>query len=548
MKVANVVKIFPIPLIMCVTLVMTGGFFDYSVALTGALIVICLLIMLIKGEAFYQRDKSWIFLIPFLIMCIATVVSFWAIDYMDNLMGIMRIGVICLWMWLVRCRDNTEILLAKKIIPFIGCFDVLIAVLSLGIPKAAVCFWENNRMSGFFQYANTNGLFLAVGIIILIYYGKEYKKKAYCFAQIILLVAGLLLTGSRSILLLLLGWGIWYAIKTAEFRKPFLTATGAFVLFGGLFVAVTGNTTNVGRIFSIFTSNSTLWGRLLYYRDAILLLIDKFFGLGRMGYAYSQGSFQSGVYHIKFVHNDILQLALDYGVISLVLLVIFLAWQLWRGKQSRTDKELLVFVCVASLADFHFQYIFILLMACLFLDYGECVKEKKAQLKENYFILPIYLLVFVYVWIGTGAAKMGNYEMALSLLPDYSSAQEKKILSCMGTIESYEEASRLIQKNSYNIIAYIGRGSFYASQLHIKECIGDLDKMLELDPYNVDYYKQYETLLENYIALCENQDIEEADKELAQERMAALPIQLEKMKDRTSWLAYKIKDKPEFSY
>lgn len=551
----KVSKIKSMPLLficMCVALFMTGGFFDNSVAVIGVSIIGCLFVMLIKGENFYGRDKRIVFLIPTALVCIAVLVSFWAVDYMENFMGVMRLGVICLWMYLVRSRGEEEIAFVKRMIPVLGCVTIGISFISLFIPKLEPYFWENSRMSGFFQYANTNGLFFAIGIIILIYQLKEQKKPVYDIAQMIVLMIGLLLSGSRSVLLLLLIWGVWYAIRVAEFRKPFFIGGGAVLLLGGIYVAVTGNTANIGRIFTIFTSNSTLWGRFLYYRDAILLICKKFFGLGRLGYYYSQGTFQSGIYHIKFVHNDFLQIALDYGVIAFVLLLLFLVWQIARGKQSRVDKEVLLFLCAASMLDFHFQYLLIVMMACLFLDYGDCIKEKKTQIKENYVVLPVFLIVFLYIGIATGSSKAGNQGLALSMLPDYTNAQEKVLLNTMGTVESYELATRLIEKNPYNLTAYIARGSFYASQLYVEECIADFDKMLELDPYNVEYYVQYEIILENMkeaiLALTEDESAAEADLELLQSRLDSLPAQLEAMQERTSSLAYKIKDLPVFSY
>lgn len=551
----NVKKMSNMPLLlicMSFALIMTGGFFDNSVAFLGLLITTCLFIMLVRGETFYGRDQRKVFLIPTGIMCIAILVSFWAVDYMENFMGVMRIGVICLWMYLVRCRDEKEIVAAKRMIPLLGCLTVGISMISLWIPQLEPYFWENSRMSGFFQYANTNGLFFAIGIMILIYQLKEQRKLVYDIAQMVVLIVGLLLSGSRSVLLLLLVWGVWHAIRTAEFRKPFFIGAGALLLLGGTYVAVTGDMANIGRIFTIFTSNSTLWGRLLYYRDAILLLLQKFFGLGRLGYYYSQGTFQSGIYHIKFVHNDFLQMALDYGVIALGLLLVFLIWQIVRGKQSRMDKELLLFICVASMLDFHCQYLLIIMIACLFLDYGNCVKEKKSQIKENYVMLPVFLVVFLYVGIATGSSKSGNLGLTLSMLPDYTNAQEKVLLNSMGTVESYELATRLIEKNPYNITAYIARGSFYGSQLYVQECIADLDKMLELDPYNVEYYKQYEIMIENMesvLLAVEEKDDDITEKlELLQERKDSLPMQLESMQERTSFLAYKIKDVPVFVY
>lgn len=282
-----------------------------------------------------------------------------------------------------------------------------------------------------------------------------------------------------------------------EFRKGFAIGSCLILGVGGIYVFVTGNVANIGRIFTVFTSNSTLWGRLLYYRDAIVLLTKNFFGLGRLGYYYSQGTFQSGVYRIKFVHNDFLQVALDYGWIALVLVLLFLGWQIVKGTQSRNEKEILIFICAASVVDFHCQYLFIVMILCLFFDYGKCVKEKNIQRKENYIMFPAFFILFLYIGVATGSSKNGNQTLALSMLSDYTGAQEKMILQNAGTIEAYEMANHLIEKNPYNLTGYVIRGYFYGSQLSVKECIEDLNRTLELDPYNISYYEQYEVLLTN---------------------------------------------------
>lgn len=551
----NVSKIKKVPLLllcMCIALVMAGGFFDDSVAIIGVSVVGCLFFMLIKGEAFFGRDKRKIFLIPAVLIGIAVLVSFWAVDYMENFMGVMRLGVICLWMYLVRSRECEEVTFVKKMIPMLGSFTIGISVISLLIPQLTPAFWENSRMSGFFQYANTNGLLFAIGIIILVHDFKNQKKSIVNVVQLVILFSGLLLSGSRSVLLVLVLWGIGYAVRTVEFRKPFIIGSSVFLILGGLYVAITGNTANIGRIFTIFTSNSTLWGRLLYYRDAVLVLCKKFFGLGRLGYYYTQGTFQSGVYRIKFVHNDFLQVALDYGVIALILVLIFLGWQILRGKQGQMEKEVLLFIGAASLLDFHCQYLFVVMLACLFLDYGEVVKEKKTQTKENYVLFPACLVLFLYVGIATGSNRMGNSGLSLSMLPDYTAAQERVLLNSMGTVESYEMATELIEKNPYNLTAYIARGSFYASQICVLECIMDLDKMLELDPYNVEYYKQYEIIMQNMeqsiLAMVEDESAAGEELRLIRDRKTSLKKQLAEVQERTSALAYKIKDVPVFVY
>lgn len=548
MSVKKINNISLLGICMVIALCMDGGFFDSSVAIIGLFIAGSILVLMKKGVNFYGRDKRNIFAIPLVLLGIAGVVSFWAIDYMENLMGVMRLAVICLWMYFVQNQANEERVAVKKMIPLMGCASIGMSMLSFLITDLQPYFLENSRISGFFQYANTNALLFAIGIMILIYQLKEQEKPFYSILQIVVLLAGVFWSGSRSVLLLLMIWGVWYAIRTAEFRKPFFIGSITALLLGAAYVVITGSTANIGRIFTIFTNSSTLWGRLLYYRDAILLLSKKFLGLGRLGYYYSQGTFQSGVYDIKYVHNDFLQLALDYGVIALALVLLFVGWQIIKGKQSQTDKELLVFIGVASLVDFHCQYLFIVMLACLLLDYGDCVKEKKKLTKEKSIVMSGLFIAFLYIGIATGSNRYGNYDLALSMLPNYTPAEENRLLVSMGTEESCVWATELLEKNPYNITAYTVRGAYYGSVLRIRECISDLDQMLELAPYSIDNYRQYEGLLKNMKEAILEMGEEGEALELIQSRIDSLPAQLESMEERTSSLAYKINDLPVFSY
>ena len=543
--------------VLGLTLVLNGGFFDYSVAVSGAAVVLALLVRLCSGQNFYKRDSRKIFLVPLLFLCIALAVSFWAVDAVENLFGALRLFVFCLWMWLLRCSGKEEREKAIGSIPFCGCMMVIVSVCAWILPEMRDGFWENDRLAGFFQYANTSALFLAVGIIILISEKKVLREKvsAWKAVQLIILTVGLLITGSRSVLLLFLAWAFYFAFKNRSFRKPFFLAAGMLALIGIAFVLITGNTQNIGRIFTLFSSNSTLWGRLLYDRDAFFLLAQKGYGLGRMGYYYSQGTFQSGVYHVRFVHNDFLQTALDYGIVALILLIVFLVWQFLYGKQERRSKEILLFLCMAGMVDFHYQYLAMLMVAALFLDYGEGAKESRKDLRENYVLLPLLFVVFAYLGVATGCAKAGRCDIALSMLPDYTYAQEKQMQSTIGTEQSYVLAQQLLQKNEYNIKAYVARGSYYASYFCIEECMADFDRVIELDPYNIDYYKQYDALLqvlEQQISFVENTAENIGDSEEMSEKIRGrreeLPLQLKEMEERTSALAYQIKDVPQFSY
>lgn len=125
----------------------------------------------------------------------------------------------------------------------------------------------------------------------------------------------------------------------------------------------------------------------------------------------------------------------------------------------------------------------------------------------------------------------------------------------MGTPQSYELAEQLLKKNPYNITAYIAKASFLSSQFAIEESVEALDMVRKLDPYNVEYYEQSENILKTMLKGIEDSEflvqelqISEEDKTLLKSKIDALPGELAAMEARTSPLAYKIKDKPEFSY
>ena len=142
--------------------------------------------------------------------------------------------------------------------------------------------------------------------------------------------------------------------------------------------------------------------------------------------------------------------------------------------------------------------------------------------------------------------------MALSLLPDYTNAQEQKMLQSTGMPEGYAIAEKLMERNPYNINATIVMSYYYASQNRVRECVECLDKMLVLDPYNVEYYKQYDQLLQNIqlklVELAGEGKSYEEDLNFIQTRRDYLPVQLAALAQRTSFLAYKIKDEPVFVY
>lgn len=529
-----------------------GGFYDDIVAVIGLLIALSLLYCHVKKYPVYEQIRNGFYQIPYALLCIAFVVTLWSQDKTDNLMGAMRIGVVLLWMYFLRFQTKENRKRVVNCIPWIGVIMVLCALISYPIRQLRGYFWEYDRMSGTMQYANAFGLFLLVGIVLclqeLMIPGSAKKEKLLSLTKQAVLLLGLGLTGSRSTVLLFILVVVYYAIKNRKLRLPLLLGTAGLGVAAFLFYLLTGSDTNLGRIFTLFTQSSTLWGRLLYYRDGCVMLFSRLWGWGYMGYNYAQGLYQTGVYRVRFIHNDFLQIGLDYGLLAMVVLVAYVVWQIIKGKQSVKEKELLALVCLGSLMDFYLQYPAIVMCAALFVDQGESTKKIPGKMrKENYLFLPVIAAVFAYVAVATGSLRAGNVDTALSLLPSYTRAQVA-ILKNTGDVEQVlEKADALLDRNDCVAEAYLMRARAYAYVGDFDKAMEDMDRLLELKPYEIEIYRTYSGMLKTWSEQASyGTELGGYAYTKLQERLEKLPMELSALRGRTSPLAYKINDKPEF--
>lgn len=529
-----------------------GGFYDDIVAVIGLLIALSLLYCHVKKYPVYEQIRNGFYQIPYALLFLAFVVTFWAQDKTDNLMGAMRIGVVLLWMYFLRFQTKENRKRVVNCIPRIGVIMVLCALISYLIPLLRSYFWEYGRMSGTMQYANAFGLFLLVGIVLclqdLMDSGLPKKGRLVSLIEPAILLLGLGLTGSRSTILLFVLVVVYYAIRNRKLRLPLLLGTAGVGVAAFLFYLLTGSDTNLGRIFTLFTQSSTLWGRLLYYRDGCVMLLSRLWGFGYMGYNYVQGLYQTGVYRVRFIHNDFLQIGLDYGLLALVLLVVYVVWQLIKGKQSVKEKEVLALICLGSLLDFHLQYLVIVMCAALFVDQGESTRKIPGKMRrENYLFLPILALLFCYVTLATGSCRKGNVELTASMLPSYTQAQVA-ILKKTGEVEQVlEKADALLKGNDCVAEAYLMRARAYAYIGGFDQAMEDMDSVIRLKPYEIEAYRTYSRMLETWSGQAAGMpQLSEATYTGLRERLEKLPLELLALRERTSPLAYKIKDKPEF--
>ena len=555
-------KNFVLCIIYTVSLLLFGGFYAWNITALGVLVCLGFGSYLHGKKQGFHGASFWIHRIPAGIFLFQIVVTFWAVDKTAHLQGIIQGAVLLIWMRFCFQKEEYERACVLDMIPGLGCCMVIICGACYFLPTLGRLFWRADRLGGFFQYANTCALFFLLGLVILSGKWSEGipdragKDRFIAIFQLLILTVGILLTGSRSILLLTVFWGIYKGIGNRRFRKYFLGILLPLLVFMLMVYFLTGEgTQNITRIFTVFTSSSTLWGRLLYDIDGISMLAAHPMGLGYSGYYYVQHALQTGVYTTRFVHNDFLQMGLDYGIFPMILFAAYIVWQIVWGKQSKKKKELLALIALASLADFHLQYLAISFLAVLCLDPGEKVKRQgRGECLENQIGLLLLAVTFAVLTVPYFAAYRGNYEMTLKFLPCYTDGLVDELKRETDKDKAVELAENILSHNAYLSYAYNVKG--FAAMMD-----GDLEGMMEcqdqvllLERYDIDRYRIYDELLQQYeqqlLQILPQKDGESKEETIRQieAKRENIKAQLLALREITNPIAYRLRDVPQYKW
>lgn len=543
--------LYAIPLIV---LLGFGGYYTWVKCLAGCLISLSLLDTALNGK----KKIAFGMHTPAVVLCIIAITTIWSVDRSRNVEGILTGIVLLGWYMLVNLLEDKKKNELLSVLPYAGVIVVVISVVALtGVVN--VKLWASERLGGIFQYSNTCALFLMLGVIVESW--QINRKKYIHFILLIVNTAGIFLTGSRSIVLALIIWLLYKGFTQKKDRKIYFI----FSVIAVTVIAVLGflhlGLENIARVATVFESSSSVWARILFWKDALILIVKHPLGMGYMGYSYAQEAVKTGVYTTMFVHNELLQICLDYGIIAMVLILAYIVRQIVCGRQSRLAKELLVVIVISSLVDFHMQYFIILMVLCLCLDgdvdlsfYNKISLLRKKQSKNasasTGIILGLFVLIllFAYETVAYGSIYRGNYNLAHRLLPHNTEAMEMIAMNTSDMSEAKEMADRIIKINKYSKDAYQVLEYAAAVEGNAEELIHYGSKVAELSRYDIEQYRQYDQLLGNMIdAISADASRTEELTFLYNER-EELKVRLDKLREHTSPLAYKLTEQPVFVY
>lgn len=523
-----------------------GGFFPWASALVSLVLIILLLLLLRRGLLCVALSA------PFL--AAASVVLFhlggiiWGTDRGMAPVGAVQFLPLPLFVLLLEQLAPERRMDLLRRLPYAASAMVLLSFLLSRIPSLEPWFLVAGRQAGFFQYPNTYALYLLFALVLVLFGAPlRFGKLPWAAAAAL----GILLSGSRTVFFLLLAVGLvfFFTVKSKQSRLRILIFAALLLFISVLYVLFSGNRGSIGRFLTASLTSSELVGRLLYAFDALPVILRHPLGLGYTGYRCLQGSFQTGVYSVQHVHNELLQLLLDVGWIPAALFL----WALWQGFRSREGgllRTLLVAVPVLHcLLDFDTQFISVALLLFLVLDTAPQAQRKLSPNKALRGLSAGILTVSALLCLWIGSASFLYYLRrpadALRVYPAYTAAIAD-LLPTASDEDLGPLADRVLRLNKAVALAHDARAKADFSAGKIAAAISHKQEAIRLCRYNLTEYLDYFDILryarEQYL---QRGDPGSAETCLAM--IAEIPEMLETVDSQTSRLGRIIRDKPDLT-
>lgn len=483
----------------------------------------------------FTKDIKFILILVWSVSYLIT--TFYSADTELAFLGFLKFFTVPIFILLIMQYEYSESEREKwfEWIGKIGAVMVIICLLSILVKKDL--FFYQNRLAGFFNYANSFAMFLLIGLISL-GFKKEFKIIDYIVMSLLLI--GIILTNSRSLLIITIVSYITVLIFSKTHKKVKLLNSGILLVVGISVVFIAGLLGVNNRIATTSGSSSEWVLRILYYKDALRMISDNIFGYGHMAWWYMQEGFQTGAYDAQYVHNGLLQVALDAGVIPAILIVIIFIKGFFEKNRSARDKVLMVIILGHALIDFDMEFLAITLPLFMTLEF-----DKKFNIKEITLVkLTTGVLIAFYSFFDlvTFLGNAGLYDNVNKVFA-YSMNLDKQLQTEIDSANVIRVAEKLYDKNKYFINAAKVLSQMEQSQNNYEKAHEYELWIVKNKKYTMRNYIEYVSFLENaikyYYSIGDNGEVKKYIN-----RLNEVEVMINTVKETSDELAYKIQHKP----
>lgn len=552
-------------LLMLLTPFCVGGYLVWSSALAA-----CVLLLLLrgKGERMAREKTDWVLAAFISLPVMLLAAGLWGVDRGQAWFGFVKFIPLPLFCLAVRQIEPGRLWDA------VSAGGVLMTVVSLVlwcIPATRDAVQVNGRLAGFFQYPNTYAAYLLCGFLAMTETG-DTKAPApsdgggqrwarYKRGGGLVLAVGMLLSGSRTALALAAVAAVVLLLRSKTNRKAVLPVSAGVLALSLLLLSMSGNGAMLKRFLVLPSQSSTFLGRLLYAADALPVIARHPLGLGYNGYYYLQGSFQTGVYATRYVHNELLQLLLDAGWLPAALFAMAI-WKTIRGL-SWHKRLLLLLLLAHSLFDFDFQFLSMGLILALLLTEGQpsakrhtvasSPKTGKKKGSAGGKRLPTGFgqtllaagLAAICLWVGLTdvLVYIKRPELAVRVFPLHTECR-LQLLAAAETPEEMERiALQILDGNRSAALAYDALALVAYAKGDAKEMIAWKQQAIALARYDMERYEEYFERLFIFWKMYLEAGMTKSAA-YCRDRLLEIPDMLQQIKEDSSPLAWRIYEKP----
>jgi hypothetical protein len=542
----------PLTTVIAIAFISGGCFSLWSASLTALFIFMLLIFLLWQREKLFLPLSLPLFVIGAVVIAYGLAV-FYAVDKAMAFLGFVKITTVAGFL-LLSCQieQESDRKAAWGAVAILGGFSVAVCLggVLFSYITGASYFFLDNRLGGFLAYANTHALWLLLGLVIIVFQEKLRRRHYLLFA---LNLSGICLSISRSIALIaLITLALLFVLRPAA-RRLILTMTISGMALGAAVFLLRGMQGDFPRLLETPGQAGEWLSRLIYYQDGLRQIAARPFGWGYLGYWYSQPAFQSACYDARFIHNSILQYALDIGVIP-ALMILGLGLMLIFSRQTPLmEKIILTLICGHSFIDMDLEFSVLLFIICLTIRPAAKFTAKPdtspAALKiikpaTPTIILVLLALLHVYCGLINYAADKGPANLALMLYPRHTEVLEQQMMSATTLEEAVPYALRLAQSHEYAFTAL----DTLARDLYRR---GDIQQAAALKLRSIAINRFFAQDYVELLHIC-NSGYELAtsagdtdDAEYYRQLIISIPLMMEKASLSLHKDAYRLKQKPD---
>ncbi|WP_160674495.1 MULTISPECIES: O-antigen ligase family protein [Clostridium] len=424
------------------------------------------------------------------------------------------------------------------------------------------------RIFGLVGYANT----FALSLLILIHINNIREYDGYKVPIDIIFISSILFTGSRNTLVYMFVYIIFAAWKSKSITHicNILVSTILYILVAELSIigfllapiliylymlfekkisdnskksrnvvilvasiiliiaiASISGSNSIERVRNISINNGSMQERFIIFEDTMRAIKSKPLGHGINTFSKYQYYLQSAYYDVKYVHNSLLQIGFDIGILGIIPFLLLLIYGVVKSFKKITDRQplevlnLVIFVLIFlhSFLDFDFSFasIFALWLLPLSLelknDFEFNVSDKVAM--ASLCSLSIFLVLILYnegiIKLGNYFTKYGNYSTGRNITKTalFKDSRYYEVISDSYKQQySYNQDSKLLKQLEINLEKAISCDrenlNLKWDMAYIKGKLGEKEDAISLwnevvdgEKYYFDAYKTYYDYLQD---------------------------------------------------